>query len=210
MNSIIIPVKWQFAFVNLDDIIISSRTLEDHIEHFQPLLSLVHVAIVTLNLQNCKFGSEEKDYFRHLLRFSRFYHSFHTVEAIHNLKPLRHVGELKSFLGLWNVYGLSVPSFAQLPAALSTKLKKGKLTSSTTCPPRKWTLTDNIEETHGLISVRNATLSCLFNAKHWYMWQSKSLLVDVVPARWSQNLQGYWLQTPNAANKIHTRHILYF
>lgn len=62
MDFLLAKVKWQFALVYLDDIVIFSRTQDEHIAHARQLLTLLHDAGVTLNLKNAKFYGSHSSY----------------------------------------------------------------------------------------------------------------------------------------------------
>lgn len=50
-------VQWQFTLVYLDDIFIIFRTPDKQIGHGRQLLTLLHGAVVTLNLKKSKFST---------------------------------------------------------------------------------------------------------------------------------------------------------
>ena len=61
-DKILTTVKWMFAFVYLDDIIVFSSSFEDHKFHLRTVLELLQVAGVTLCLSKSKFFHAEVDY----------------------------------------------------------------------------------------------------------------------------------------------------
>lgn len=63
MDVISSPLKWQFALVYLDYIIIFSRTPDNHTEQCFTTLSLLHRTRVTSNLKRWKFFMEKIVYF---------------------------------------------------------------------------------------------------------------------------------------------------
>ena len=62
---ILASVKWQFALVYLDDIIIYSKSIEEHYDHLQTVLGLVHKAGISLKIHKCQFFTETVDYLGH-------------------------------------------------------------------------------------------------------------------------------------------------
>lgn len=62
MSILLKKVKSQFALVYLDDVVIFSRTLDEHKEHAQQALMLSNDEGVTLNLQNCECFNIHIDY----------------------------------------------------------------------------------------------------------------------------------------------------
>lgn len=79
-------VKWPFALDYLDEIAIFLRMPDEQIDHVQQLLTLLHDAGVTWNLNDCKFFRNVIDYLGHVTRLQRLEISIHTIEAIHGLQ----------------------------------------------------------------------------------------------------------------------------
>jgi len=61
-------VKWQFCLVYLDDVIIFSQTEEQHIDHVDKVLKILHQAGVTLKLRKSHFFRKSVDYLGHKIR----------------------------------------------------------------------------------------------------------------------------------------------
>lgn len=55
-------VTWQFALIYLDDIVVISKSLSEHIEFFRHDLTLLLDRNVTLKLKRCKFFFNTIDY----------------------------------------------------------------------------------------------------------------------------------------------------
>jgi len=126
MDVILSSVRWQFALVYLDDIFVFSTTVEDHFDHVRTVLGLLKDAGVTLRLDKCHFFSEAVDYLGHVVRPGRLAVSSKTCDAVRCFKPLRSTTDVRSFLGLCNVFRRFVPNFARVSAPLNDKLRKGE------------------------------------------------------------------------------------
>lgn len=59
--------KWKTALVYLDDVIIYSRTVEEHLTHVRTVLDLLKEAGVTLKLRKCEFFGRSVDYLGHTI-----------------------------------------------------------------------------------------------------------------------------------------------
>lgn len=55
VDVILSAVRWKFALVYLDDIVIFSRTPEEHLNHLRHVLRLLKTAGVTLNLKSANY-----------------------------------------------------------------------------------------------------------------------------------------------------------
>lgn len=120
MNVILSPVKLQFALGYLNDIIMLSRTAEEHIKQICTVLSLLQRAGVKLELKKCKLSTEKIDYMRHVIRPGRLELAGHSKDAICDSKAPQKLTELKELLGLYNVQRHVVPNFARIAAPLNT------------------------------------------------------------------------------------------
>ena len=64
-------VKWETALVYLDDVIVYSRTVTEHMAHVREVLWLLHTAGVSLKLAKCAFFDTSLTYLWHVIRRGR-------------------------------------------------------------------------------------------------------------------------------------------
>jgi len=128
MDVLLAGVKWQICLVYLDDVIISSRSPDEHSQHLDEVLTRLWKAGVTLKAAKCHFFQEEVEYLGLVIRPGRV----HVLEKNHRaLRGLRYPEtqtQRKSFLGMCGVYRRFVAGCAKmakpLTASSSTKLPK--------------------------------------------------------------------------------------
>ena len=121
---ILSKVKWQTALVYLDDVIVYSKTYEEHFEHLRTVLDLLKNAGVSLKLKKCHFFQKSCDYLGHKIGPGKLEVAQKCRDAIRKAIPPKNVSELRSFLGLCNVYRRFVEAFARKAAPLTKKLQK--------------------------------------------------------------------------------------
>lgn len=68
LDILLSPFKWKHCLVYLDDVIIHSRDVEEHIGHVDAILSTLHRAGVSLKLKKCSFFTKEVKYLGHIIR----------------------------------------------------------------------------------------------------------------------------------------------
>ena len=124
MNAVLGDCVDKFAMVYLDDILIYSKTKEDHHQHLRCVLERLREAKLIANLKKC-------DLFKTELEFVGFQVSAHgilpskkKVQAIQDWPVPSNVQEVRQFVGLASHYRRFIKGFASLAAPL-TELTKG-------------------------------------------------------------------------------------
>jgi hypothetical protein len=126
MDVILSPVKWKSCLVYLDDIIVYSSSLEQHVKDLDFVLSLVKKAGVTLRLKKCHFFQEMVKYLGHIVLPGKLKVDQSKTDAVRRALLPSSRSELRSFLGLCGVYRRFVPHYAKISAPL-TKMLRGDL-----------------------------------------------------------------------------------
>jgi len=128
MDIILAGVKWQICLVYLDDVIVFSRSPEEHLQHLDEVLTHLEKAGVTLKAAKCHLFHEEVEYLGHVIRLGRVHVLEKNLRALRGLRYLETQTQMKSFLSMCGVYRSFVADFAKiakpLTALTSTKLPK--------------------------------------------------------------------------------------
>ena len=96
--------KWKSCLVYLDDVIIFSQNTKDHLRDVDEVLTALREAGVSLKLAKCNFFTDTVRYFGHVIKPGTMEVEEASKRALKGLRPPRTGSELKSFLGLCNVY----------------------------------------------------------------------------------------------------------
>lgn len=67
IDVVLASVKWQFALVYLDDIIVFSQSIDDHFDHLRTVLTLMLEAGFSLKLNKCFLLRKELEYLGHII-----------------------------------------------------------------------------------------------------------------------------------------------
>lgn len=108
----------------LEDIIIFSKTFDEHIRHVKNILEVLQEAGISLKLSKSHFLTKSVDYLRHTIRPGLLEVATKKTAAIEDFKEPKTQNQLRSFLGLCNVYRRFVPNFARVAPPLNNILQK--------------------------------------------------------------------------------------
>ncbi|GFS85243.1 retrovirus-related Pol polyprotein from transposon 297 [Trichonephila clavipes] len=127
IDIILKPVIGMFVNVYMDDVIISSSSFTQHIEHLKEVFRLLHEAGLTLNKDKCKFGCDELKYLGLIINKEGIETDEIKVQAIVEMKPTRNSKEVSKFLGMSQWYAKFIKNYAEVCEPLynlKRKLKK--------------------------------------------------------------------------------------
>ena len=114
-----IPMSGSF----LDDGICSGKSDQQHLYSLKTILQRMREVNYHLSRDKCMFLKRRIEFLGHIITEKGLHTSPQKVEAIANIKSLRDVTEVRSFLGLINFYGKFVPLLADICAPMYRLLK---------------------------------------------------------------------------------------
>ena len=98
----------------LDDIIIFSKTEEEHLEHLEKIFKKLREYRLKMKRAKCNFFKRHLQYLGHLVSEEGFEPLPEKITSIKNMPPPKTAKEVKQFLGLAGYYCKFVPRFADL------------------------------------------------------------------------------------------------
>lgn len=105
MHVILALVKWHYAIVYINDIIVFSKSPKQHLQHIVEVLLLFCDVCTTIKLKNCFFLSKKTiDYLGHVITSGKQQVTQKITEVIERLQYRTIISELRSFLGFFNAY----------------------------------------------------------------------------------------------------------
>lgn len=127
MNTTLAPLLRKCVLVFLDDILIYSRSLEEHVHHVRQVLQLIAQDQWKVKLSKCAFGQRQISYLGHVISADGVATDPSKVAAVVNWPVPVNVNEVRSFLGLAGYYRKFVRNFGVISKPLTALLKKGAL-----------------------------------------------------------------------------------
>ncbi|QRV87090.1 Retrovirus-related Pol polyprotein from transposon [Ceratobasidium sp. AG-Ba] len=124
MDGTLAEYNWDFLCVYIDDIIIFSKSFEEHLAHIGLVLAAITKSGFTLSPKKCNFGFVSLLLLGH--KVSRLGMSSHQekVDAIINMAEPKNKKELMTLNGLIVYYAWMIPRMAEIMAPLFDLLKK--------------------------------------------------------------------------------------
>ena len=110
-----------FAMAYFDDIIIFSRTPQEHPTHICMVFEKLKTANLSMKKSKCKFFSKEIQYLGHILSATGICPLPSKTHAIRNMNPPTTPKQVRAFLGLVGYYRKFIRGFAQLAKPLLTR-----------------------------------------------------------------------------------------
>ncbi len=125
VDILLLRVNWQFCLVYVDDIIVYSKSEEDHIRHVDEVLSTLRKAGLSLKFKKSNSFCRRVDYLGHRITPGRLEIALKRKDALEGFQFPTTQKQLRSFLGMCNGYRRFVKDFAKIAGPLSGLLKKG-------------------------------------------------------------------------------------
>lgn len=100
MNSIFGPFMRKFVLVFMDDILVYSRTLEEHIEHLRQVFDIFQQHKLLIKFNKCAFAQHQIEFQGHIISDKGVAIDPSEAQAILNWPIPTSFTELRGFLGL--------------------------------------------------------------------------------------------------------------
>ena len=117
----------EFVSVYLDDVIVLSETLMDHVNHLKAVFDHLKKAGLMLNIKKCKVVCNEVEYLGHVVTSHGLKPNNGNLDAVKNFLPPTNLKQLQQFLGLTSCHHCFIPGYAEIAYPLHTLTRKGAL-----------------------------------------------------------------------------------
>nr|GFB51677.1 putative reverse transcriptase domain-containing protein [Tanacetum cinerariifolium] len=124
MNRVCRPYLDKFVIVFIDDIVIYSKTREEHVEHLRLVLELLKKEKLYAKFSKCEFWLREVQFLGHVINGNGIYVDPSTIKAIKNWKAPRTLSDVHSFLGLAGYYRRFIENFSKIAKSLTILTQK--------------------------------------------------------------------------------------
>jgi len=112
MNELFRPHLRKYIIVFFDDVLIYSRTWEDHLLHLESAFQLLLLGQFSLKLSKCSLAQQQLEYLGHIVSGEGVKPVLEKVDAILQLPPPKLIRALRGFLGLAGFYWRFIKGYA--------------------------------------------------------------------------------------------------
>ncbi|KAK3506450.1 hypothetical protein QTP70_000624 [Hemibagrus guttatus] len=124
MNEIFQDMLHRFVVVYIDDILIYSPNLSDHVDHIKQVLHRLRHYHLYLKLEKCEFHQSTTQFLGYVISSEGIQMDCAKVEAIKSWPQPGTVKDLQRFLGFANFYRRFISGYSDLTAPLTSLLCK--------------------------------------------------------------------------------------
>ena len=129
-------LTWKICMVYLDDIIVFSKSFEEHLQNLREVCSRLKTANLKLHPSKCSLFQKEVEFLGHKISEKGVSTDDRKIEAVKNWPTPKNVKDVRSYLGLCSYYRRYVQNFASIAKPLHELTEKG----------RKFVWTDKCQE----------------------------------------------------------------
>lgn len=124
MNMALQGLTWKYCLVYLDDILIWSKSFDEHLNRLRAVFERLRAAGVKLKPKKCHFLKKRVNFLGHVISSNGIETDPEKITALHNWPTPKNIKELRSFLRLAGYYRKFIMGFSMTAEPLYRLLKR--------------------------------------------------------------------------------------
>lgn len=125
MNTIFDKMIRRNVLVFVDDILVYSKTLEEHVQHLREVFAVLQQHKLFVKASKCSFAKQQLEYLGHIIGAQGVATDPSEVHAVQDWPVPRNLKQLRGFLGLTSYYRKFIKNYGIMTRPLTALLKKG-------------------------------------------------------------------------------------
>ncbi|GKC14964.1 putative reverse transcriptase domain-containing protein [Tanacetum coccineum] len=126
INRVCRPYLDKFMIVFIDDILVYSKTREEHEVHLGLVLELLKKEKLYAKFSKCEFWLQEVQFLGHVINGDGIHIDPSKIKAVENWEAPRTLSKVRSFLGLAGYYRKFIENFSKIAKPLTVLTQKSK------------------------------------------------------------------------------------
>ena len=118
MDLVMSGIKWKKCMIYLDDIIIFSKTFDEHLSNLEEVFQRIRNANLKIKPSKCSFAKRSTNYLGHIISQEGIRMDPNKIKALDEIRISKSVKELQRFLGLSGYYRRFVKSYSTIAKPL--------------------------------------------------------------------------------------------
>ena len=119
MNKVLGAFLDDFVVVYLDDVLIFSKSLDEHVQHLRTVLDVLRANKLFAKRRKCAFAQDSISYLGHIITGDGIKTDPAKIAAVQDWPTPTNVHDVRAFLGLCSYYRRFVPKFAHVASPLT-------------------------------------------------------------------------------------------
>lgn len=125
MHHVLGDLMWTVCMAYLDDVVIFSKTYDEHLKDVEAVFSAIRRAGLKLKAKKCAFAMQKIEFLGHIVSQEGIAPDPAKLEAVANFPPPADVKQIQQFLGLAGYYRRFIKNFSAIAKPLTQLLRKG-------------------------------------------------------------------------------------
>ena len=125
MEKVLKHLQWQTCLVYLDNIIVFSKDLTEHLLRLEQVLQRIQQAGLKLKPSKCHLFQKQVSFLGYVVSEAGIATDPKKLEAVVSWPPPTNVSQVRSYLGFCSYYHRFIPNFSDIANPLSRLTDKG-------------------------------------------------------------------------------------
>lgn len=126
MSNVLRGLNWKSALVYIDDILIFSHNFDEHLSHLAQVFSRLNDANLRLHPSKCHFAVKQLKFPGHIISRDGVEVDPEKTKAVSEFPTPKTQTQMRSFLGMANLYRRFIKNHSDIVAPLNALLRKDK------------------------------------------------------------------------------------
>ena len=124
INEVLSDCLDRFAVAYLDDILVFSPTIEEHVDHVKEILSRLRKFNLFAKLEKCQFHKSSVEFLGYIVSSKGITMDPAKIKAVQDWPAPKNIKDIQSFLGFANFYRRFIKDFSKIVTPITKLLRK--------------------------------------------------------------------------------------